>query len=93
MAIASYRRTEGAVLLPGICAAAACLAVCCFANAQVAYQEREVRVHDLPLLTARSMHASDVLATSLEIVPTTNRYVAGRIRLSKTASSRRTQSL
>ena len=68
MAIASYRRTVGAVLLTGMCAVAACLAVCCFANAQVAYQEREVRVHDLPLLTARSMHASDALATSLEIV-------------------------
>lgn len=68
MAIASYRRTVGAVLLPGICALAACFAVCCFADAQVTYQEGEVRVHDLPLLTARSMHASDVLATSLEIV-------------------------
>jgi hypothetical protein len=68
MAMASYRRTVGAVLLPGMCAVAACLAVCCFAPAQVAYQELEVRVHDLPLLTERSRHASDVLATSLEIV-------------------------
>ena len=51
-----------------MCAVPAWLAVCCFAPAQVAYQELEVRVHDLPLLTARLKHASDVLASSLEIV-------------------------
>jgi hypothetical protein len=50
--------------------AAACLAAYCFANGQVAYRypEQELRVHDLPALTARSVHSSDVLATSLEIV-------------------------
>ena len=35
---------------------------------QVAYPEQEVRVQDLPSLTARSPHAADVLATSLEIL-------------------------
>jgi hypothetical protein len=40
------------------------------ANGQVAYRypEQELRVHDLPSLTARSTHSSNVLATSLEIV-------------------------
>jgi len=47
---------------------ASCLAVCCFAGGQASYPDQEIRVHDLPLLTARSTHASDVLATSLEIV-------------------------
>lgn len=46
------------------------LAVCPFVNGQVAYRypEQELRVHDLPALTTRSTHSSDVLATSLEIV-------------------------
>jgi hypothetical protein len=35
---------------------------------QVAYPEQEIRVNDLPALTARSPHAADVLATSLEIL-------------------------
>ncbi|MFZ0277514.1 MAG: hypothetical protein WA254_12135 [Candidatus Sulfotelmatobacter sp.] len=35
---------------------------------QVAYPEQEIRVNDLPSLTARSPHAADVLATSLEIL-------------------------
>jgi hypothetical protein len=52
------------------CIATGCLAVCCFANGQVAYRypEQELRVYDLPSLTAQSTHSSDVLTTSLEIV-------------------------
>jgi hypothetical protein len=50
------------------CIVTACLAACCLANAQVAYPEQELRVNDLPSLTARSTHSSDVLATSVEIV-------------------------
>jgi hypothetical protein len=47
-----------------------CLAVCSFVNGQVAYRypEQELRVHDLPGLTARSSRSSDVLATALEII-------------------------
>jgi hypothetical protein len=45
------------------------LALCCLAyGQQVAYPEQEVHVNDLPSLTARSPHAADVLATSLEIL-------------------------
>jgi hypothetical protein len=47
---------------------ASCLVVCCFAGGQASYLNQEIRAHDLPALTARSTHASDVLATSLEIV-------------------------
>lgn len=51
------------------CIPALCFAVCCLAyGQQVAYPEQEIRVKDLPSLTARSPHAADVLATSLEIL-------------------------
>jgi hypothetical protein len=67
--VASYRLTvRSAFLFPTKYVVASCLAVCCFAYGQISYPEREVRVHDLPSLTARSTHASDVLSTSLEIV-------------------------
>ena len=39
-----------------------------FAYGQVAYPEQEVRVHNLPMLTAQSPHARYVLATSLAMV-------------------------
>jgi hypothetical protein len=48
--------------------AASCVASCCLAYGQVSYSEQEIHVHDLPSLTSRSTHASDVLAVSLEIV-------------------------
>ena len=60
------------------CAAASWLAVCCFAYGQVSYTEQEVEVHDLPALTARSKHAPDVLATSLEIVFRDKEICCGR---------------
>jgi hypothetical protein len=67
--MASYRLTMGSAFpLPAKCVAAAYLAVCCFAYGQASNPDQEVRVPDLPSLTARSTHASDVLATSLEIV-------------------------
>ena len=45
-----------------------CLTVCGLAYGQFAYPEQEVQVRDLPSLTARSTHASDVLTTSLETI-------------------------
>jgi hypothetical protein len=67
--MAFYKLTMGAAfLLPATCVVASCLAACCFAYGQVSYPDQEVRVHDLPSLTARSKDASDVLAASLEIV-------------------------
>jgi len=45
-----------------------CLALCCFVAGQDVYPEQQVGVHDLPLVTARTTHAPDVLAASLEIV-------------------------
>ncbi|MGA9545943.1 MAG: hypothetical protein WBQ85_20375 [Candidatus Sulfotelmatobacter sp.] len=51
------------------CVVALCPSLCCLAYAQqVAYPEQEVRVSDLPPLTARSPHAAEVLATALEIL-------------------------
>jgi hypothetical protein len=45
---------------------AQCLALCCFA--QEYYPNKEVRIADLPSVTAKSKDASDVLAASLEII-------------------------
>jgi hypothetical protein len=44
------------------------LAVCCFAYGQIYYPKQEVHISDLPALTARTTNASDVLATSMEII-------------------------
>src|ERR1700678_163560 len=67
--MASRRLTVGSVFfLSAKYIVASCLAVGCCAYRQVFYAEQDIRVHDLPSLTARSMHAPDVLATSLEIV-------------------------
>jgi len=55
-------------LLTAMYVVVSCLTLCSFAASQVAYPEQEIRIHDLPSLTARSTHASDVLAKSLEIV-------------------------
>lgn len=49
-------------------AVASCLTACCFAHAQTYLPNQEVRIGDLPLLTAPSKDAPDVLATSMEIV-------------------------
>ena len=67
--MASYRRMRSAFCLLAESVPALCLALCCLAyGQQVAYPEQEIRVNDLPALTARSPHAADVLATSLEIL-------------------------
>ena len=67
--MASYRRMRSAFCLLAESVPALCLALCCLAyGQQVAYPEQEIRVNDLSALTARSPHAADVLATSLEIL-------------------------
>jgi len=43
-------------------------AVSCFVHAQTYYPNTEIRIGDLPSLTAKSRDASDVLAASLEII-------------------------
>ncbi len=50
------------------CVVASCLAVCCFAHGQDYYPNQEVRIGDLPSLTAKSRDASDVLVASVEII-------------------------
>jgi hypothetical protein len=47
---------------------ALCLMVYSFANAQEYYPNKEVRIPDLPPVTAKSKDASDVLAASAEII-------------------------
>jgi hypothetical protein len=67
--MASCRLTlRAAFLLPASCVVASCLALGCLAHAQYSYPDQEINIHDLPALTARSTHASDVLAASLELV-------------------------
>ena len=67
--MASNRLTvELAIHVATRCVMPLCLALGSLAFGQVAYPEREVRVHDLPALTARSTRSPDVLATSLEMV-------------------------
>jgi len=51
------------------CVVALCLAFGVFAyGQQAAYSPNEVRISDLPVLTAKTTNASDVLATSAEII-------------------------
>ncbi len=67
--MALYRRAPSTFRLVAKCIPALCLMLCCLTSAQqVAYPEQEVRVQDLSALTARSPHAAEVLATSLEIL-------------------------
>ena len=67
--MAFYRRMPSTFRLLAQWIPALALAFCCLAyGQQVAYPEQEIRVNDLPALTARSPHAADVLATSLEIL-------------------------
>ena len=49
-------------------ALACCLALGCAVQAQVLYQDQVIEVRDLPSLAARSLHSSDVLLTSLDII-------------------------
>jgi hypothetical protein len=57
-----------AFLLPPSFLVASWLALSRFASGQVAYPEQEVRIHDLPSLTARSTRRLDTLVASLEII-------------------------
>ena len=67
--MASCKRTlRAAFLLPASCVTAACLALGCIAYGQASYPDQEIHIHDLPGIAARTPHASDVLAASLEIV-------------------------
>lgn len=50
------------------CVVALCLAVAGFVYGQVSYPGQEVRIGDLPALTAKTTNASDVLVTSVEII-------------------------
>jgi hypothetical protein len=60
--------TSSAFLLPASFLVASCLALSCLASGQVAYPEQEIRIHDLPSLTARSTHRLDTLVALLEII-------------------------
>jgi hypothetical protein len=68
--MASHRRmARAAFLFSAECVVAFWLTVGCLAyGQQVAYPEQEIHVQGLPALTARSPHAADVLATSLEVL-------------------------
>lgn len=48
------------------CILASWLSVCCFG--QTYYPSQEVRINDLPSLTAKSRNPSDVLASAVEII-------------------------
>jgi hypothetical protein len=61
----SFRRS---FLVVGSSTGFVCLALCCFATAQTYSPNTEVRISDLPLITAKSKDAQDVLAASLEII-------------------------
>jgi hypothetical protein len=50
------------------CFVALLLSVSSFAQGQILYQDQEVQVHNLPLLTAKSHDPSDVLLASLETI-------------------------
>lgn len=62
-----FRRTKFLAVLT-CCGLASPLAVSGFAYGQAYYPNKEVRISDLPSLTARSRSAADVLATSVEII-------------------------
>ena len=61
-----FRRT--AFLAVMACVLAGCFAASSLAYGQAYYPNKEVRISDLPALTARSRRAVDVLATSVETV-------------------------
>ena len=76
---------KAAFLLPARCVAASCLALCWLAYAQVSYPDKEIHVHDLPSLTARSTHPM-CWRHRWKSFSTTRKFAAGRILLLKTAS-------
>ena len=54
------------------------LAICCFARGQILYQDQEVQVHNLPVLTARSDDPADVLSASLDTILNNKEICCGR---------------
>ena len=67
MALFKFRVVAAFIFLAA-CAVALCLTSCSLLFGQASFAEQEVRVHDLPLLTARSADESDLLAASLEMI-------------------------
>lgn len=57
---------------------ASCAAFGCSALAQDYYQPKEIRIEDLPQITAKSRDASDVLAASVEIIFRDKEICCGR---------------
>jgi len=68
----SYRAMQ---IIAG-CAIGSFFATCCVA--QVYYLDHEVRISDLPSLTAKSRNASDVVAASVEIIFRDKKVCCGR---------------
>jgi hypothetical protein len=66
--VANLRTRQSALLVAGTILATSCVVAGCFAYAQDYYLPKEVRIPDLPALTAKSRDASDVLAASVEII-------------------------
>jgi len=66
--VSKPRCFESAFVLLGSRVLVLCFAVFCFAHAQTYYPNTEVRISDLPSVTAKSKDPSDVLAASLEII-------------------------
>ena len=66
--MARFHACRSVFLNPASRVVVLCLVVCSFAYAQEYYPNKEVRINDLPPLTAKSKDASDVLAASVEII-------------------------
>ena len=67
---------RAATLVIAGCVIGWCLSVGCFA--QIYYPDQEIRINDLPLLTAKSRNASDVLATSVGMIFRDRKVCCGR---------------
>lgn len=68
------RRTEALAIAAAVMVSWSSVVSC----AQISYPNREVRINDLPSLTAKSRSASDVLATSIEIILDDRKVCCGK---------------
>ena len=75
--MANLRTCRSALLVVGGVLVASCVAAS-FAYGQDYYQPKEVRISDLPALTAKSRDASDVLAAAVEIIFRDKEVCCGR---------------